>query len=204
MIGWLLCAVLAICEPAPPPAAGLPAWEQTAPLAVPLIQRWEGTGPTEACAASPSGLCYRAYLDTLPEPDVPTIAHGQTRLFNADGSVQRAVRMGDLLTAEDAAAQFAVALRVQYWARYRACVTAPAMTAQTDAAMTSLTWNIGPGVPGGSGGTCSSTALRRLNAGDMRGACEALTWFNRSGGRVIRGLVNRRADEHAKCVEGLP
>jgi lysozyme len=198
MIAGILCALFAVCENAQPPASGLPLWAETSAHAVPLIQRWEGTGPTETCAASPSRICYRAYLDTIAEPDVPTIYYGLTRLFNADGSVQRAVRMGDVLTAEEADRQFSIALQVQYWARYRACVTAAAMTAQTDAAMTSLTWNIGTGA------ICASTALRRLNAGDMRGACEALTWYNRAGGRVIRGLVNRRADEHRLCVEGLP
>jgi len=48
-----------------------------------------------------------------------------------------------------------------------------------------------------------STALRRLNAGDISGACEALTWFDRAGGRVIRGLQNRRADEYRLCMEGV-
>ncbi len=203
MIEALICAVFAVCAQPAPTGSGLPSWSQTAVHAVPLIQRFEGTGPTERCAASPSGLCYRAYLDTLAEPDVPTIGFGQTRLFNPDGSVRRAVRMGDLLTAEDALAQFEVALRVQYWARYRACVTAATMTAQTDGAMTSLTWNIGPGAPRAAGGVCASTALRRLNAGDMRGACEALTWYDRAGGRVIRGLIIRRSAEHDLCVSAL-
>jgi lysozyme len=143
-----------------------------------------------------SGVCYRAYLDTIAEPDVPTIGHGQTRLFNPDGSVRRPVRMGDFLTREEADRQFAVGLRVQYWQPYRSCLTTEALAAQTDAAFTSLTWNIG------TGGVCRSTALRRLNAGDIAGGCEALTWWNRAGGRVVRGLTNRRADEYRLCMEG--
>lgn len=193
--------VLHLAMGAPPPAlteptGGLPSWTETSAFAVPLIQRWEGTGPVERCSASASGTCYRAYLDTIAEPDVPTVGHGQTRLFNADGSVQRAVRMGDLLTREEADRQFAVGLRVQYWQPYRACVTATRLAAETDAAFTSLTWNIG------TGGVCRSTALARLNRGDVRGACEALTWWNRAGGAVVRGLVNRRSDEHAVCMRG--
>ena len=195
MIGSILCSLFAICGVGPA-ASGLPSWDQTQVHAVPIIQQWEGTGPQEACSASPSGICYRAYLDTIAEPDVPTIGHGQTRLFNPDGSVRRPVRMGDVLTREEADRQFAVGLRVQYWQPYRSCLTAEALAPQTDAAFTSLTWNIG------TGGVCRSTALRRLNAGDVAGACQAIGMWNRAGGRVIRGLVNRRADETRLCMEG--
>ncbi len=50
---------------------------------------------------------------------------------------------------------------------------------------------------------CTSTARARFNARDYTGGCTALTWWNRAGGRVVRGLVNRRAREYAKCVGGL-
>lgn len=64
-------------------------------------------------------------------------------------------------------------------------------------AIVSLAYNIG------TGGYCGSTARARFNAGDFAGGCEALTWFNRAGGRVSRGLVNRRAREAKVCREGL-
>lgn len=50
----------------------------------------------------------------------------------------------------------------------------------------------------------NSTALKRFNSGNMRGGCDAMTWFNRVKGKVVAGLVNRRNDEHKLCVEGLP
>jgi lysozyme len=50
---------------------------------------------------------------------------------------------------------------------------------------------------------CSSTARARFDVGNYAGGCTALTWFNRAGGRVVRGLVLRRAREHAVCVKGL-
>lgn len=194
----LICALFAVCAGVGVPAApaGLPTFDQTYEVAAPLIHRWEGTGPEEACSASASGVCYRAYLDTIAEPDVWTVAYGQTRLFNADGSVRRAVRGGDLLTHEAAVQQFGIGLERQYWSPYRQALTVPTVAVQTDAAMTSLAWNIGVGA------IRSSTALRRLNAGDVAGACEALTWFNRAGGRQIRGLVNRRSDEYETCIQG--
>lgn len=38
----------------------------------------------------------------------------------------------------------------------------------------------------------SSTALARFNAGNITGAFEALTWFNKAGGQVMKGLQRRR------------
>lgn len=58
-------------------------------------------------------------------------------------------------------------------------------------AFLSLAYNIGTGA------FSRSTALRRFNAGDDAGAVEALTWFNKAGGRVMRGLVRRREAEKA-------
>lgn len=193
----LFCLLFAVCGAASPaPTDGLPPWSATSDHAVPIIQKWEGTGPKVSCNASPSGVCYKAYLDTIAEPDVPTIGHGQTVLFNSDGSVKRRVRMSDVLTREAADQQFAIGLQAQYWQPYRSCVTADTLAAQTDAAMTSLTWNIG------TGGMCRSTAMKRLNAGDIAGACTALTWWDKAGGRVVRGLFNRRKDEYKLCMKG--
>lgn len=58
-------------------------------------------------------------------------------------------------------------------------------------AMLSLAYNIGPSA------FRKSTCLKRFNAGDIEGAAEALTWFNKAGGKVLRGLVRRRESEKA-------
>jgi lysozyme len=65
------------------------------------------------------------------------------------------------------------------------------------AASISLAYNIG------TSGFCKSTAARRFNAGDWRGGCEAIGRFNRAGGKIVRGLVNRRAAEVRLCLSGL-
>lgn len=64
-------------------------------------------------------------------------------------------------------------------------------------AATLLTYNIGVG------GYCGSTAARRFNAGDMKGGCDAFLMWNRAGGKVVQGLVNRRAYERRLCLTGL-
>lgn len=157
----------------PPPAVtGLPTWAQTSVYALPLVARWEGLETT-------------AYLDRIASPPVWTVCHGET--FD--------VSPNEVRTVAQCTAGLSVGLR-RYWVGYRSGVTLDALAPQTDAAMASLAWNIGIGA------TLRSTAVRRLNAGDISGACAALTWFNKSGGRVVRGLVNRRADEQATCLIG--
>lgn len=79
-----------------------------------------------------------------------------------------------------------------------ACV--PGVTASDDmtAAFGSLSFNIGVDA------FCRSTVARRFNSGDYAGACEAITWWNKAGGKVWNGLVKRRADERAMCERGIP
>lgn len=48
---------------------------------------------------------------------------------------------------------------------------------------------------------CASTMRARINAGQIRNACDALTWFNRAGGRVLQGLVDRRKREQTLCLK---
>lgn len=56
-------------------------------------------------------------------------------------------------------------------------------------ALVSFAYNIGEGA------FRDSTALRKINAGDYAGGAEAMKLFNKSGGEVLQGLVNRRNDE---------
>ncbi|WP_337267525.1 lysozyme [Oryzifoliimicrobium ureilyticus] len=60
----------------------------------------------------------------------------------------------------------------------------------------SLTYNIGVG------GFCRSTIARKQNAGQIRESCNFFPLFNRGGGRVIAGLIKRRAAEQKLCNEG--
>lgn len=65
------------------------------------------------------------------------------------------------------------------------------------AAHASLAYNIG------TTGWCGSTAARRLNAGDWAGSCEAIMLWQMAGGRIVKGLTNRRTAERALCRKGL-
>lgn len=62
------------------------------------------------------------------------------------------------------------------------------------AALVSLAYNIG------SAGVCRSSVVRDLNAGRVTQACNDFLKFDRAGGRVIQGLVNRRRQERVACL----
>lgn len=79
------------------------------------------------------------------------------------------------------------------------------MPAKVHEAMLRLTYNVGPDA------FCRSSIPRKINAGDLAAACEAILSFNkicRGTGeartcREVRGLTNRRIRENATCKEGL-
>jgi len=62
----------------------------------------------------------------------------------------------------------------------------------------------------GVGAICRSTAAKRAMSKDYAGACEAVTRFNRAGGKVVEGLKRRREygdatriGELELCLAGL-
>ncbi|BAE74834.1 phage lysozyme lysis protein [Sodalis glossinidius str. 'morsitans'] len=67
-------------------------------------------------------------------------------------------------------------------------VTVP-LTESQRAALASFVYNVG------NGAFARSTLLKKLNAGDMAGACDEMRRWKYVGGKVSKGLVNRRAIE---------
>lgn len=76
------------------------------------------------------------------------------------------------------------------------CLKAPTTDTQY-AAYLSLSYNIGVSA------FCGSTLVRYHNQGYSFAACAQIKRWNRAGGRVVQGLVNRRADEYATCIKDL-
>lgn len=161
-------------------ARAAPATEkETLDIAVPFILQKEGVRLT-------------AYLDIV---GVPTICGGIT----SAAGIKVYIGMPAMTMTE------CIALMRVKVAEYRrslhrfftAATVQQRLPATRDTAYTSLAYNIGTGTAG------KSTAVRRLNAGDIAGGCQAIGWFNQAGGRVIRGLFERRKDEIALCLAGL-
>lgn len=71
----------------------------------------------------------------------------------------------------------------------------PSLKGQTYrlAAATSFAFNVGVGA------YCKSSMARKFNAGDYAGACAEMSRWVYAGGRVLPGLVTRRATERAMC-----
>lgn len=119
----------------------------------------------------------------IPVPgDVPTIGFGST-----DG-----VKLGDTISVPDALNRLEKDVRVAEDA-VRSCVTVPLTQGEMDA-YTSLAYNIGKTK------FCGSTLVKKLNSGDYRGACEEIKRWHFAGGKSLKGLVDRRAAEYARCM----
>ncbi|MEI7143212.1 lysozyme [Pectobacterium brasiliense] len=75
-------------------------------------------------------------------------------------------------------------------------VTVPLSELQR-AALASFIYNVGTGE------FERSTLLRKLNRGDLTGACNELRRWNKAAGQVWQGLTNRREAERVLCLEKL-
>lgn len=152
-------------------------------ILVPFAIKWEGE---HRCADAPRLHC--AYRDIV---GVATLCYGETL----------GVRIGDRATDAQCRQKLERRLSKDFREglhRYFTDQTkASRLPPERDAAYVSLAYNVGIR------GAGRSTATRRLNAGDLAGGCTALTWWNKAGGRVVRGLVRRRADEYRLCMNGV-
>ncbi|MEV4609787.1 glycoside hydrolase family protein [Neorhizobium sp. LMR1-1-1.1] len=154
--------------------AAPPSEEQTLAVAVPFIAQEEGERLV-------------AYLDIV---GVPTICSGSTR----------GVKLGMRKTQEECRALLRLEVaeyRAGLHRFFRQYTINYYLTPWRDAGYTSVAFNAGIAAIG------NSTATKRLNAGDIAGGCDALTWWNKAGQRVIRGLTLRRNREKALCMKGL-
>jgi lysozyme len=125
------------------------------------------------------GCRLEAYEDSA---GIPTIGTGHIA----------GVKMGDTITQEQADDFLRDDLQTA-----EDCVNtaAPGLTQNQFDACVSLAFNIGCGAFKG------STLCRLLWAGDFQGAASQFARWNRSGGRVVEGLSNRRRAEAALFSE---
>lgn len=125
-----------------------------------------------------------AYPDT---GGVPTICFGATR----------GVRLTDIATAEQCDKRLAADL-IEHETEMLSCLKHPdALPNEAYLAVLSFTFNVGGPQ------ACASTLFRKLNAGDIRGACDQLPRWVRDNGRVLPGLVARRKSERDLCLSAL-
>lgn len=126
------------------------------------------------------GLRLQPYLDSV---GVPTIGYGSTYCI-----------CGSKITMQskpitEAVAEFMLRTNVQIYvdAVNKAITKIPTQN-QFDA-MVSLCYNIGVG------NFSKSTLVKKFNQGDIQGTADQFPRWNLAGGKVLQGLVNRRAKE---------
>ncbi|WP_394780579.1 lysozyme [Undibacterium sp.] len=125
------------------------------------------------------GTFQKSYSDPI---GIPTICRGHTE----------GVRLGQTATADQCDDMLAKDL-LKANAEMQACVLVP-LNENQRAAFASFTFNAG------SGNFCGSSMARKLNAGDYAGACNELPRWVYAGGKILPGLVKRRAAEKELCL----
>lgn len=130
------------------------------------------------------GLRLVAYQDVV---GVWTACYGETK----------GIRPGMKFTREQCDVMFVERLQ-EFEIGMRRCLTAPDdLPDKTYVSFLSVTYNIGVG------GWCGSSMVKRANAGNLTGACDALLMWNKGGGKVLKGLTNRRQAERKLCLAGI-
>lgn len=138
------------------------------------------------------GCRLKAYLCSA---GVWTIGYGHTRgVKEGDTCTQR--QADDWLLEDSGFAEKAVNDEVKV-----------SLTQNQFDALVSFVYNVGVGRrltdPKGPAGFLGSTLLRKLNAGDYTGAADEFSKWVRGGGKILNGLVARRADERALFLTGV-
>lgn len=132
------------------------------------------------------GLRLKAYPDPASGGDPWTIGFGHTR----------GVKQGDTCTAEQAE-QWLIDDAAEAELGVLRATTANLTQGQLDA-LVSFVFNLGAGA------YARSTLCRKINAGDMAGAAREFARWNLGGGKVMPGLVKRRAAEAALFTSDSP
>jgi lysozyme len=128
------------------------------------------------------GLRLKPYLCSA---GVPTIGYGST--MYADG---RKVNLKDAAITESQSLELLAKTLGKYEKAVNDYVKVTLTQNEFDA-LVSFTYNLG------AGNLLSSTLLKKLNSGDKKAAATQFEVWNKAGGKVLEGLVKRRAAEKA-------
>ena len=129
------------------------------------------------------GCDFTAKKDMIGTGHPLTWCHGET-IGNA--------RAGQKFTRAECDAMLAARLP-DYWNEIAPCIHVTTSDNEK-IAYTSTAYNIG------SRGVCKSSMVRKLNAGDHVGACNALMQYTHASGKFVQGLANRRTAERKICL----
>ena len=126
------------------------------------------------------GVVLNPYKDSV---GIPTIGIGST--YYEDGTK---VTMKDKAITKERAIQLAKNVVKSFEARVNKSILLPMTQNQFDA-MVLLCYNIGES------GFARSSVVRNFNAGNLQKAADSFLLWNKAGGKVSKGLTNRRQKE---------
>ena len=126
------------------------------------------------------GIVLKPYRDSV---GIPTIGIGST--YYEDGTK---VRMTDKPITTERAIQLAKNVVKSFEAKVNQVILLPMTQNQFDA-MVLLCYNIGES------GFARSSVARHFNKGDLQKAADSFLLWNKAGGKVSKGLTNRRQKE---------
>jgi lysozyme len=127
------------------------------------------------------GYSGKVYLDSV---GVKTICYGQTADDGANFSKVYTKAECEQMLGTDL---------VKYDLMVHTCIHDPIPT-HREAALVSFTFNLGRGA------LCGGLIPRYLNAGNIVAGCGAFLRYNHAGGRVLKGLTDRRKIEQQLCL----
>lgn len=128
------------------------------------------------------GIVLKPYRDSV---GIPTIGIGST--YYEDGTK---VRMADKPITTERAIQLAKNVVKSFEQQVNKSILLPMTQNQFDA-MVLLCYNIGKS------GFARSSVVRHFNLGNIQRAADSFLLWNKAGGRVVQGLVNRRNKERS-------
>ncbi len=146
-----------------------------------------GLGAAVAIAAPFVVMHEGLILKSYPDPvQIWTACVGHTGPDVKPGQVYTEAQCLELLHKDLGTAQAAVRRNVRV-----------KIHEKTEAALISFVFNVGEG------NLQRSTLLKKLNRGDIAGACDELPKWVYAKGIKLNGLVRRRNEERALCLEGV-
>ena len=124
---------------------------------------------------------------------VQTVGYGTTRYASG-----QAVKSGDKITPDRALIELAANVE-KFEREVRECIGDVPLAQYEWDAFVSLAYNIG------SSRFCTSSTLRALKKEppDYDAACRGILLYVKAGGKVLRGLQNRRNAEYLMCTDGV-
>ena len=130
------------------------------------------------------GFRGNAYPDPATGGRPYTVGHGTTVYPSG-----MPVKLGDKVTEQQADAYLRNDVK-KFESAVSNAVKVKLTQGQFDA-LVSFTYNVGPA------NMASSTLIKKLNAGDVKGATDEFPRWNKAAGKVMAGLTTRRAAELA-------